>query len=62
MEVKNLIYKDQFCQSLKPRNKVGDLVYQKELENPQVVISRNMGAELEKIELKRTDSIDSEEQ
>ncbi len=34
MKKKNELYKDKFYQSLKPRNRVGDLLYKKELENP----------------------------
>lgn len=31
---KNEIYKNKLFQSLKPRNRVGDLLYKKELDNP----------------------------
>jgi len=48
---KNELFKNKWCQSLKPRNKLGDILYKKELmEGPEVTIRRG-AAELDKIEI-----------
>ncbi len=53
MKKKNELFKDKlFYQSLKPRNRVGDLLYKKELENPSVIIKAK-GIDLSNIEIKR---------
>ena len=52
MKKKNELFKDKlFYQSLKPRNRVGDLLYRKELENPSVIIKAK-GIDLSNIEIR----------
>ena len=62
MKNKNEIYKDKFYQSLKPRNRVGDLLYKKELDNPSQIIKAR-GINLSNVDIRRqsTDGSDSEE-
>ena len=52
MNKKNEIYKNKFFQSLKPRNRVGDLLYKKELDNPTQIIKAK-GVDLNNIEIRR---------
>ncbi len=40
-----------WCQSLKPRNKLGDIIYRKEIEEGPDLIIRRGAAELDKIEI-----------
>ncbi len=65
MKKKNELFKDKlFYQSLKPRNRVGDLLYRKELENPSVIIKAK-GIDLSNIEIRtqgRDNDTDSEDE
>ena len=48
---KNELYKNKWCQSLKPRNKLGDIIYQKEIEEGPDLIIRRGATELDKMEI-----------
>lgn len=48
---KNELYKNMWCQSLKPRNKLGDIIYKKEIEDGPYQVIRRGAAELDKIEI-----------
>ena len=63
MKKKNEIHKNKFYQSLKPRNRVGDLLYKKELDNPTQIIKAR-GLDLNSIEIRRqsTNGTDSEDE
>ena len=52
MKKKNEIHKNKFYQSLKPRNRVGDLHYKKELDNPTQIIKAR-GLDLNSIDIRR---------
>ena len=45
------MYKNKYCQSLKPRNKLGDILYKKEIEEGPEITIRRGAAELDKIEI-----------